>query len=144
MTPLPPTHQNNTRTGKSADRFSPTCGWLICFRANNHCSTQKRGPKYKTHTNIKSMGNLKSIMMLLFGEFAESVTGAKARGHQNSGLKFFALSCSVLLCRWQQQIFHFLHKLQNSTSLMLLLKVCVTEQLYASWQRVHRQKILAS
>lgn len=26
MTPLTPTHQNNTRTGKSTVQFSPTCG----------------------------------------------------------------------------------------------------------------------
>ncbi len=43
MTPLPPTHQNNTRAGKRAVRFSPTCGWLTCFRANyQHSSCKAR------------------------------------------------------------------------------------------------------
>lgn len=66
-----------------------------------------------------------------------SVTGSLKNRSSKSWIQFFALSCRencctrVLLCLWRwgklQLNFHCLHKLQNSTWLMLVLKVCVTK-----------------
>lgn len=136
MTPLlPPTHQNNTRTGKSAVRFSPTWGWLTCFRANNHCSTQEPGPKHKTHTNIKIYHDAAFWRIWIHPKYHKNICYWSRGGHQNSGLKLFASSCStdcwtsVLLVPLAAT--HFVFSPQAPKCFCLK---SVTEQLSASWQ----------
>lgn len=52
----PPTHQNNTRTGKSGIQFSPTCAWLTCFWATSVLDTSRAG--YKLCPHMKPISGL--------------------------------------------------------------------------------------